>query len=80
MKRRLKLTITKIRRGMKTEEKAVFQMLCPICFCEVEMLTAGEAAALLETGNLDDLIKAGKIHTALTVSGSWRICKRSLFQ
>lgn len=80
MKRKLKLTITKIRR--EEEKKTVFQRFCPFCRCEVEMLTIAEAVEFLETDApaLDDLIKDGKVHAALTASGSRRICKNSLFQ
>ncbi len=80
MKRRLKLTITNIRRATALEKKTVFQMFCPVCLCRVEMLTTAEAAALLETEKLDELINAGKVHAVVTASGSRRVCKKSLIQ
>ena len=82
MKRKLKLTITKIRRATNAENKAVFQMPCAVCGFEVEMLTAVESIGILEINQsvFDDLIKTGKIHAVLTASGSLRVCKNSLFQ
>lgn len=80
MKRRLKLTITNIRRETALDKNPIFQMFCPVCLCEVEMLTTAEAAAHLETEKLDELIKMGKIHAVVTVNGNWRICKKSLIQ
>ena len=45
------------------------------------MLTAGEAAAVLEVDDctLDRLIAAGEVHALQTVSGNLRVCKDSLF-
>jgi hypothetical protein len=77
MKRKLKLTITKIRRPANN-----LRIFCPACGIETEMLTAGECAGFLKIENreFDDLINTRKIHAFETVTGSLRVCKNSLFR
>ncbi len=54
---------------------------CGVCDCEVETLTAVQAAVALEVDRLtlDRLIADGCIHGIQTVIGSFRVCKNSLF-
>jgi hypothetical protein len=54
---------------------------CPACGREVETLTEGEAAGVLEIdpAALAGLIAAGLVHAIPTVSGSLRVCQVSLF-
>lgn len=81
MKRRLKLTITKIRRQVMAMPQAVMFMHCLTCEREVEMLTMTQAAGILNVGEqtLHDLIAAGQVHALHTVSGNSHVCKDSLF-
>ncbi len=81
MKRRFKMTVTKIRRRT-TPPKTILRASCSVCKHEVEMLTAAESTEILEIDDnaLNSLVTAGKVHAALTVSGNLRICKDSLFQ
>lgn len=81
MKRKLKLTITKIYR-QTIVLPTVFRATCPVCGCEVEMLTANEAAQFLQIDEiaLDRLLAAGSVHSAVTASGLSRVCKKSLIQ
>lgn len=82
MKRKLKLTITKIRRETLAEKRVIFQIFCPVCQCEVETITVAESIEILEIDKpmFDGLISTGKLHQISTASGSLRICKNSLFQ
>lgn len=77
MKRKLKLTITKIRR--RSNNLSVF---CPACGIETEMLTAVECVGFLkiEDREFKDLINIGAIHSFETVTGSLCVCKNSLFR
>lgn len=77
MKRKLKLTVTKIRRPISN-----FRVFCPACGIETEMLTAGECVGFLkiEDREFNDLITARAIHAFETVTGSLRVCKNSLFR
>ena len=81
MKRRLKLTITKIYR-QTVISPAVFRAVCPVCDCEVELLTTGEAAQFLQIDEmaLNRLVADGNVHAAITVGGYPRVCKNSLYQ
>ena len=81
MKRKLKLTITKIyRQTMITP--TIFRAASPVCRCEVQTLTPGEAAQILQIDEiaLDRLVADGNVHAALTVGGYPRVCKNSLFR
>lgn len=82
MKRRLKVTLTKIQRQTVTMRTTNFlRARCPVCDCEVEMLTAADVIGFLEIENqtLENLIAVGKLHVTETVSGGLRFCKDSLF-
>ena len=81
MKRKFKLTITKIYRQTVTVP-TIFRAMCPVCGSEVEMLTAGDAARFLQIDEttLKHLVAAGNVHAALTATGNPCVCKNSLFQ
>ncbi len=82
MKRRLKLTVTKIRRQTVSENKLNFRAFCPNCHVTTETLSLDESAKFLEIEKqkLEDLIALGDIHTIFTISESLRICQNSLFK
>ncbi len=77
--RRIKITTTQ-RRILRVRPTAV-RAVCPVCAREVETLSTGEAAAVLEVDDLifHGLLTAGQIHTIRTVSGSLRVCQDSLW-
>lgn len=77
MKRRLTVTITKIRRQTTTALGRVFSTRCPVCECEVELVTLAEAARILQVNNmaLDGL---AAVHEIPTINDRPRICKASL--
>ena len=54
---------------------------CRVCGREVEALSTGRAAEILEIGQggLGDLIAAGRVHAIPTAGGGLRVCKDSLF-
>lgn len=82
MRRRLRVTVTKIRRFPLTDEsRSSPHGPCQVCAREVELLTRDGAAEVLEVGlsALDDFISAGRVHAVETASGSVRVCKDSLF-
>ena len=82
MRRRLRMTVTKIRRFPLTHESRWSPHgPCLVCAREVELLTRDNAAEVLEVGlnALDDFISAGRVHAVETASGSVRVCKDSLF-
>jgi hypothetical protein len=82
MRRRLRVTVTKIRRPAQTSEaRTTPHGPCLICAREVELLTRVGAAEVLEVGlgALDAFISAGRVHAVETASGSVRVCKDSLF-
>lgn len=75
MKRKIKVTITKIRRiGRKaeTQESIIF---CPICHDFVEIVTFDESNEML-----DWLIATKKVHFNLITGRGVQICKTSLLQ
>jgi len=80
MKKRLKMKITTVREQTINLPDAVVHAHCPVCNQEVEMLTPGHAAEILQVSAeaLDHLIAAGQAHTIETISGSRLICKDSL--
>jgi len=79
-KRKLTVTITKVRRQTVVVPTSVLRGLCPVCNREVEMVTAAQAAEFLEVGDssLQTLISAGEIHAVATVTGVLLLCKESL--
>jgi hypothetical protein len=54
---------------------------CRVCGREVEALSAGRAAEILEVckSELGDLVAAGRVHAIPTAGGGIRVCKDSLF-
>jgi hypothetical protein len=82
MKRRLKLTVTKIRRQTAATLKINLRLFCPICGYETEMLSLSESAVFLEIEErmLEGLIAVGEVHAFQTAIGSLRVCKNSLFK
>ena len=81
MNQTYKVKITAIRRRILRYQPPAIPALCPVCAREVETLSTGEAAAVLEVDDrtLDRLLAARQIHALRTVSGSLRICRDSLF-
>jgi excisionase family DNA binding protein len=79
-KRKLTVTITKVRRHTVVVPTSVLRGRCPVCNREVEMLTAGQAAEFLEVGDstLQALVSAGEIHAVETTAGTILLCKESL--
>lgn len=80
MKKRLKVTITRVRRPVGQQEQ-LLSGPCPECLCEVALLTPLQAAEALEVSlpTLASMVSAGRVHGVETVSGSVRICRDSLF-
>ncbi len=80
MKRRLKLTVTKISRQTVAQKTVNLRAFCPICGYETEMISLADSAIFLEIEErmLEGLIVAGEVHTIQTASGSLRVCINSL--
>jgi hypothetical protein len=80
-KRKIRLKITADSRQTVRLAGRVLSVRCPACEREVEMITEGEAAGILQVDGaaLDRLVAAGHVHTVQTVSGRLRVCKDSLF-
>ncbi len=81
-KRRLKVTITKIRRERVTLPTAGFAVPCPVCQRVVEILNPPQAAPMVGVGEEapQALLASGEIHEIWTASGSVAVCKDSLWQ
>lgn len=81
MTRKIKFTITKVRR-QTTEWTRATVIFCPACGREAESLTAAESIRFLEIEyqTLDCLIHSGAIHAVETASGNLRVCKNSLLK
>ncbi len=82
MKRKLKLTVTKIYRQTVTEKIINLRAFCPICRFETEMLSLTESAVFLgnEDRMIEGLIALGEVHAVHLTSGSLHVCKNSLFK
>jgi hypothetical protein len=80
MKRKVTLTITKIRRRTATAPAHLSGVHCPLCGREVELLDGAEAAATLETTEaiLARLNSSVEVHAFETLSGRLKFCKDSL--
>ena len=80
--RRLKVTITKVRRETVRLPAAGFALPCPVCQRDVEILNCSQAAAILEVEQeaLPAMLASGVIHGIRTVSGGIAVCKDSLWQ
>ena len=81
MKKRLKMTITTVRRQTIASAADALRLACPVCKREVEMVTNAQAISILgiDHQTLGHLVAAGQVHTVQAVSGNIRICKDSLF-
>lgn len=81
MRRRIRVTVTKIRRLSFAPQSQPPHGPCLTCAREVELLSMRQAAETLEVGltALGALISEGHVHAVETVSGSVRVCKDSLF-
>jgi hypothetical protein len=78
--RHLKITVTR-RRAVRLSIIPL-RSFCPVCAHEVEMLSASQAAALLEIdlAGFNSLLAAGRLHAIATASGGLCICKDSLVE
>ena len=76
MKRKLTVTVTKIRRQTVLAQAHVLRSRCPVCQREVETVSQAEAAEMLMivSRRLDDLLTCGELHD---IPGL-RVCKDSL--
>jgi len=56
-------------------------MSCPVCLSDSEMLTAEQAAALIqvEAESIRTWLAEGKAHGVEIIGGQHRVCKNSLF-
>jgi hypothetical protein len=81
MKRKVTLTITKIRRRTATAPAHFFRAHCADCGHEVELVNAAQAATALEIteASLATLSAGGQVHAFVTVNGQFKFCKDSLF-
>ena len=82
MKRKLKITVTKVHRRTAALSETIFSALCPICNTKVELMSSTQAAAILEIDNqkLEVMIIDNRIHRIETASGNLWVCKDSLFK
>lgn len=82
MKRKIKLTVTKLRQRRETIFAAPISAFCQICQKETETITTTDAATFLETDVDSILVLIGnrKIHGFFTVNDNYRVCKNSLFK
>lgn len=80
MKHTRKVKIITARRS-SWREPPLLRAHCPVCEREVETLTIAQAVEALEISGqmFDGLIAGGLVHAIRTVSGSFRVCKDSLF-
>lgn len=80
MKRRLKITITKVHREKLIAAPEIFRFVCPVCAKFVETHTRAESIRILkiDSSKLETLIVEGALHTAESADGKLRLCKNSL--
>jgi len=80
-KRKVKIRITTASRQIFRLGGQSLRAFCAACGREVELVTRGQASAILEIVDVEliEFIAAGRVHTIRTVSGSIRVCKDSLF-
>ncbi|MBS1797444.1 MAG: hypothetical protein JSS81_26715 [Acidobacteria bacterium] len=78
MRRRLKVTITKIR--TRTGSASGFEVFCPVCGGQTETLSIEESARLLAAGRerLEEMIAARLVHTVSIAGAPRRVCVNSL--
>lgn len=81
LKRRVKLRIRTASRQSLTAGGQHLRVFCAACGQAVETLSRAEACEILEIVDerLAMLISSGRVHAIVTVSGSVRVCKDSLF-
>jgi hypothetical protein len=81
IKRKVRLKITTASRQSMRLSGHGLNVRCPECEREVETLSEGEAAGILQVdvAALDQLIASDRVHAIQTVSGNQRVCKDSLF-
>ena len=81
MKRKRKVTITKMRRQTMTVITTRVPVWCPFCKREVETLSKADAETMIQMAGrmLDDAVESGRIHLIEARSGFSRVCKASLF-
>jgi hypothetical protein len=82
MKRKIKLTVTRLRQRRETFFAAPISAFCQICRTETETITTTDAATFLETDVESILVLIGKreIHGFFTINDNYRVCKKSLFK
>lgn len=80
VRRRVKLKITTTREQTIQLTAAGLRARCPVCQCEVDILTREQAIVMLKIREqaLNRLIAHGLVHTVYTVSGTPWVCKDSL--
>lgn len=80
MKRKRKVTITKVRRQTMTVATERLPLWCKFCNREVETVSKAEATVLLQVVGrlLDGSVTSGRIHLIEAGSGSPRVCSDSL--
>lgn len=80
MKRRHKVTITKLRRQTVSVTTTRVPVWCPFCKREVETVSEADAAMMLQIAGrmLEGAVKSGRIHLIEAGSGSPSVCKDSL--
>lgn len=80
MKRKLTMTITRIRRRTISMPVAAPRLPCPVCQREVETFSETQAAELLEIAglSLNAVITSGRVHAIRLAHGNLLICKDSL--
>lgn len=82
MKRKLKVTITKIQRKRNSLVTLPGWFYCPICRDLVETLTSVELKLLfnLTEQTLDSLVSNEIVHTIMIKDGDLSICRNSLLK
>jgi predicted site-specific integrase-resolvase len=82
IKRKVRLKITTSSRQTFRSSGQHLGALCTACGREVELVTATQAAGILQVGEheLERFAGAGAIHLVQTVSGRHWVCKNSLFR
>ena len=81
LRRKVRLKITAASRETVRPARPPLSARCPACGREVEMVTEGEAAGILQVDGpaLARLVADGRVHAVRTVSGNALVCKGSLF-
>jgi predicted HTH domain antitoxin len=82
MKRKIKVTITKIQRKIVSVETADFRGFCQICGETVETLSFNQAVENLQINEekFDWLVKSEKMHLVFMADEDFRICQNSVWR